>query len=718
MLQAFSRWFTGRGRAERLLSEGRAAEARGDFEAARQRYRAASAAAPRSAAPHLHLGVLLEARGDGDGAFACFRAALAAEPGSPFARYNLGKARFMRGETEGAEADLCAALAARPEFAEAHAVLGILYCGQERWDEAAAALSRAAAQNPADAVSRSWLGSLLVERGRREEARRYLGEALALAPGLAHAHVGLGNMHATERDYAAAATCYRRAVTLDPGDVQAHVNLASALAYMGESKQARDCCDAALALDPENAAARWIRVMAAIPAVRDASEDLATLRARFREELRGLAQWFASGRAVHGHRAVGIQQPFWLAYQDADNVELLQTYGRLCAGLMSAWQARAGLGPLPPESGGALRIAVISQYFRRHAVWDAMVRGWFEALDRSRFELHAFHLGTLRDEETEFAQARAARFHQGPRTLTAWVEALRATRPHAILYPELGMDPMTLKLASLRLAPLQIASWGHPETTGLPTIDFFLSARALEPDAPQAHYAEELVLLPGPGCLLEPEPAPQVCTAAPDWDLPADAPLLLCPGTPYKYAPEHDLVLTAIARTLGRCCLVFFTSRQTALAAKLRHRLEGHFAREGLELDRFARFLPWLPRAEFHALMRRADAMLDTIGFSGFNTALQAIGCGLPVVGYEGRFLRGRLASGLLRYIGMGELVAGDTATYVDLAVRLARDASYRDEVRQRLERGRHVLYGDAAPVRALERFLENALAGYSSDSR
>jgi predicted O-linked N-acetylglucosamine transferase (SPINDLY family) len=86
--------------------------------------------------------------------------------------------------------------------------------------------------------------------------------------------------------------------------------------------------------------------------------------------------------------------------------------------------------------------------------------------------------------------------------------------------------------------------------------------------------------------------------------------------------------------------------------------------------------------------------------------------CGLPVVTCEGRFLRGRLASGILKRAGVQELVASNEARYVELAVQLVRDAGRRDEMRRRIEAGRHVLYRDTAPIRALEDFLQHAVPG------
>ena len=45
-----------------------------------------------------------------------------------------------------------------------------------------------------------------------------------------------------------------------------------------------------------------------------------------------------------------------------------------------------------------------------------------------------------------------------------------------LYYADIGMDPLTYFLAFARLAPVQCVTWGHPVTTGIPTIDYFLSS--------------------------------------------------------------------------------------------------------------------------------------------------------------------------------------------------------------------------------------------------
>ena len=164
--------------------------------------------------------------------------------------------------------------------------------------------------------------------------------------------------------------------------------------------------------------------------------------------------------------------------------------------------------------------------------------------------------------------------------------------------------------------------------------------------------------LPNLGCHVHPRTHEAVAPDLAAWGMDADAPLLICPGTPFKYAPEHDAIFTAIARRLPEGRLVFFQYHTPALSRALEARLRAAFAHDGLEFDRHAIFVPWQDKGPFFGLLGRARVFLDTIGFSGFNTALQAVQCGLPIVARDGRFLRGRLASGILRRLGLHELVA------------------------------------------------------------
>src|SRR5437762_3460112 len=145
---------------------------------------------------------------------------------------------------------------------------------------------------------------------------------------------------------------------------------------------------------------------------------------------------------------------------------------------------------------------------------------------------------------------------------------------------------MESRLAAMRLAPLQLATWSHPETSGLPTIDAYLSAEAFEPEDARGHYSERLIALPHLGCCYSPL-APQ--TEDPRLaalGIGSEAVLALCTGSPFKYAPANDWIFPEIARRAENCRLVFFELDPKPLGAQLKRRLAEAFSRAGLDFPR------------------------------------------------------------------------------------------------------------------------------------
>src|SRR6266705_364824 len=653
-------------------------------------------------------GVIAYQRGEHEQAAERISRALARNASNAPAHNNLGNVLVRQGKLEEAIACYRKALALQPDYVDAHINLGAAFRARGELDEAVACYQRALSLAPDIPTIHSNLGNLLSDRGKPEEAIACYRKALALQPDFAEAHSGLGNALRNEGRLDEAIACHRKALALKPDFPEAHFHLGEALREQDRFNEALGHYQKALSLRPDFPEARWFLAMSQIPAVYEADADPGHYRSAFSRELVELERWFNATRLVKRLKAVGVHQPFYLAYQEENNRSLLQRHGNLCARLMSEWFDRQTFADSPArrDFDGVIRIGIVSHHFRNHSVWNAIIKGWFEQLDRKRFSVHAFYLGVDQDRETLFAQSHASHFEQGGRGLRQWVEAILGQQLDVLIYPGIGMDPITVKLASLRLAPVQVAAWGHPETTGLPTIDYYLSAEDLEPPDAQGNYTEELVALPHLGCFYRPWQADPARPSLDSLGIGTVAPLLLCPGMPFKYAPQHVGVLTEIARRLGRCRFIFFTHQTRNLSEKLRRRLEIVFARSRLDLGDFVTFIPWQNGPEFYGLLQRADVFLDTIGFSGFNTAMQAVECGLPIVTREGRFLRGRLASGILKRMGLQELVAESEEGYIALAVKLVQDAGYRGRIRERIEAGRHLLFEDSAPIRALEDFL------------
>jgi predicted O-linked N-acetylglucosamine transferase (SPINDLY family) len=689
-------------------------KAKGMLDDAMEWFQKAVSLAPNFPSAQSGLGEILAAKGRFEEAAACYRKGIELKPDSAGLYSNLGNVLRSRGLMNDdqkllSDAIDCyhSALTLNPDLPEARSNLGNVLRDVGRLDEAIACYRQALSLNPEFPEACANLGSALDEQGRRDEAIGWLRRAVELQSDSPGALSGLANVLKNAGQVEEAIACYRQALALKPASTEVLYQLGNTLREQDRLDGAIDCYRNVLSLDPEHVQARWALAMCSLPAAFDVNSELENCRKHFSRQLDELDNWFDSTRIANGFKAVGVQTPFYLAYQEENNRDLLRRHGALCARLMANWLDRQPVSiSMKLRRKGRINVGIVSRHFRNHSVWNAIVKGWFQKLDRERFALWGFYLGPDQDEETRYAKEQAERFEQGRGTLLRWVETIAHDSPDILVYPEIGMDPMTVKLASLRLAPVQISTWGHPETSGLPTIDYYLSAEDMEPANAQQYYTEKLVMLPHLGCYVEPR---RIVPLAPDLErlgIKSGVPVLLCPGVPFKYAPQFDWIFPEIASRLGSCCLVFFTHNIPEQSEKLRRRLEREFRSRGLRLKDFVAFIPWQDWGAFHGLLASADVYLDTIGFSGFNTAMQAVDCGLPVVTRKGRFLRGMLASGILKRMGLDGLIAESEEAYIALAVRLAQDSIFRTRVRRQIMDARHLLRADVAPIRALENFL------------
>ena len=131
---------------------------------------------------------------------------------------------------------------------------------------------------------------------------------------------------------------YQEALQLKPELPEAHFYLGSMLQAQGFIDDAIACFRAALALNPESVEAHWSLAMSQLALVYSEDDIPEDSRANFSHALAELDQWFDETRSREGFRAVGVQAPFYLAYQEQNNRPLVSGYGDLCVRLMKRWQ--------------------------------------------------------------------------------------------------------------------------------------------------------------------------------------------------------------------------------------------------------------------------------------------------------------------------------------------------------------------------------------------
>ncbi|WP_158044989.1 tetratricopeptide repeat protein [Skermanella pratensis] len=584
---------------------------------------------------------------------------------------------------------------------------------------------RASAADCYGAVLRRWpdhtgamlaASALLREDGSAEDAAGLCRAALALYPNLTEAHLLLGNQALSAGRAAEAASRYRSALATDPAHGGAQLTLGTALQELGRHDEARKCFGRALAVDRLDASSRFRRCFAELPIIYRDMGEVDRAREAYASRLEELADHYAAAPAAEraaAAAAVGGSQPFYLAYQGRCDLMLQTVYGDLVSVLMAAGYPEFSQ-PLAPRrrNGGPLRIGFVAGHIGRHSAVNVSLRGWADAFDPARVALFCYHTGPASDDETTRFESLSQVFRRGPGRVEDWAEAIRRDDLDALVFGDVGMDPMAARLAALRLAPVQAMSTGHPVTTGLPTMDLYLSSALMEPAGAQAHYRETLVPLPNLGYAYRPLDPPAVPLTRSELGLPDGAPVFWCCQSLFKYLPCDDDLFARIAARLPDALFLFIDYMPAPRVALIfRRRLAAAFARAGLDADRHCRFLPQMDHARFHAVAGLTDVFLDNPSWSGHNTALEALPHGLPIVTLPGVLMRQRHSAAILEMIGIRETIASCRDGYVEIAVRLGSDRRLRADLRHAVRRAAPKAFHDSGAVRALESVLERGSA-------
>lgn len=357
---------------------------------------------------------------------------------------------------------------------------------------------------------------------------------------------------------------------------------------------------------------------------------------------------------------------FLLAYQCENDLPLQSRYGDwLC---MAAAALRPDLAhPFAARKSGPARIGLMSGHWNNTTA-GAYFASWIEALDSAEFDTRIYALGPRFDEVTDELARGSRCFVRLDGDIDAAAETLRAADLDLLIYPELGMDTRLLPIAALRLARRQWSAWGHPVTTGLATIDNYLSCADMEPPDAATHYRERLLLLPGLGTRyrLPPKPERQSREAL---GLPAGR-LVVIPQSLFKIHPDNDQVLLELLSRRPDTRVLLFTSTSRLEARLLSQRLH---TRLGSTLFRKLHFQPMVSRRRFLEILAAADLMLDTVHWSGGNTSLDALRAGLAIATTRSRFMRGRQSAAMLQALGIDQAIAAHAGQLAELACEMLR---------------------------------------------
>jgi protein O-GlcNAc transferase len=589
-----------------------------------------------------------------DAALKYYGEALTIAPEYARAHMNVGNALRQLGRLDEAVAAQRAALHYSPDYAPAHFNLGALLAALGDIAPAETELRDALRLDPDMADAAVVLADVLESAGRLPDAEAELHHALSLRPNFAGAALNLGQLYLRQNQFDDAESALLRAKAMDSSLVSVHAALGSLYANTARGAEAKRAFASALELDPGL----------------KSFESTYLFSLNLRDDLDA-----------------------WTVF--AEHARLGAAVGRAVGAPFKTWSNQ-------PDPDRRVKVGYVSGDFGKHPI-GLFLRPVLERHDRAWFDVYCYSNLRAVDDVTRMLQASVEHW-----SVVAGVEdRLVAEQIHRdeidILVDLSGhMAHNRLAVFARRPAPIQITWLGYLNTSGLSTMDYRISDVHTDPEGATEHlHTERLYRMP----------YSQWCYA-PVYDVPPaqrphpERPDAVVFGSFNQYAKINDSCLDLWCRILARvpeATLVVLDVPQGNTRDAFRQRLAQRFIDPERVLVRGRQGI-----LEYFAAIGNVDIALDTFPYNGATTTLDTLWMGVPLVALRGDRGIARGGYSILQSMQMPELIADDPDEYIDLNVRLARDAGWRNALRATL-RNRLA----ASPLMDPVRFVADLEAGY-----
>jgi protein O-GlcNAc transferase len=677
----------------------------------------------------------------------CFRRVLAISPSLPEGHYNLGNALKDQERFDEAAAAYRKAIQLRSSYAAAWSNLGSIFLHMVNLPEAKGAIQRALALNQKSPSALNNYATILRNEGQLAKAIDHCVAALSINPNHAESYFTLGSALIASLDYAKAIMAYEKGAALKPASKATLFELVNAYAAAGVHAGIVEGLARILKIDPNDARAQMflgitqmergfydeayeafrqsiaavddpavkIRRALSVPPIVASAGDIANLRDGIEKQLDALMT--ETGIIADPYHAQ-LGANFFLAYHAKNDRDLQKKVALLYRKYAPSLNFVAPHCSRNRADRPKLKVGFVSRYISRHSV--SIAYGDVINALSAEADIETYLIST-----TDFSNASVKEMFSAfkgtfvciPASLAYAQQAIAMIELDVLIYLDVGMDPLTFLLAFARLAPAQCVMGGHPDTTGVDTIDYFISAAKVEPEDGDSHYSETLVRMESGGFSFPRPEVPNTFKSRAELGLPLEGNLYFCPMMLQKIHPDFD-------GTVGRILELDPTSH-IVMCESFQHPQWGVLLRE-----RFARvlpaaarervvFIPWIrDKNDFLSAIAISSVILDPFHFGIGTTGSFCFAVGTPMVTLPGEFMRGRVGLMYCRMLNLMECVADSPESYARLAVEIATTPERRNALQKKIIANNSAIFENKQSSNELAEFIRRTASQAEPQAR
>ncbi|MCP4395030.1 MAG: hypothetical protein GY804_12305 [Alphaproteobacteria bacterium] len=554
----------------------------------------------------------------------------------------------------------------------------------------------------------------MLELGHNEQAILFQKKIIEISPNSPDALNKLGKMLETLGNLVAAERQYRIILSIDSNHIDALCNLGNLLRVQENTAEMIEIYKKVLMISPTHSIA--IRAAMSSNAIYNSTNEINNFRQNLEKTLSYLES--LEYRITDPIKEIATTN-FYLSYHGKDNLSIQKRFAnffiKACPSL--TWRS-PHLTNYKRDPEKKIKIGFYSKHMKLHTVGHLML-GILENISKDKFETYIYSPAASKaDEISTRISEKANRYIKLPNDLNIARKTISSHELDIMFYPDIGMEPFSYFLAFSKLAEVQCVFWGHPETTGIPNMDYFISSEDLETkENAEANYSEKLLKTKNFLSYYYYPDMPINFYGREKLGLPKDKKLYVCVQSLFKIHPDFDQILNSILEK-DKNALIVFIGNSTNWNELLMKRFSENIPEHS---NRIA-FTPRLNTEHFMSLLKMADVLLDPIYFSGGKTSFESLAVGNLVVTLPDRFMRSRITDAYYKTLDVAELTAKDEKDYVEIAYRIANDFEYKEKILTKIKHKLNLnlsknaaeaskVFFNIDAIRELEDFFEQALS-------
>ena len=655
---------------------------------------------------YINLGIILKDLGKLKEAEMSTRKAIEINKDFSEAHLNLGIILKDLGKLKEAEMSTRKAIEINKDFSEAHLNLAIILKDFGKFKEAEISTHKAIELRPNYPTNYSNLGIIQKDLGRFTEAEISTRKAIEINPSFADAHYNLGGILLDVGRLEEAEISTRKAIELNHNLINAYSNLGKILKNLGKEEEAKKEELNAIKLDPFNLS-YIISKKLYLSEVPFNTDQIELERAKYKEELKIIENnnnFIFKGDLFSTYA-------FYLAYHNhIDDLSILKKLSKVLSkkeGITN--KSFNKINQIKSyKKRNYIRLGICSDFLYRHSVGN-FFGNIIKDISNSDIKIIIFRgPNSKEDSYSRSIDSIATSIIRLPSSIKEATNIIINQSIDILFYLDIGMSNYTYLLSLSRLALVQVTTLGHPTTSGVDQIDYFISCKEYETSESDKFYSERLIKLSRIPVNYSIPKIKKSTFKLSNLDIPKNSFLIGIPHSPFKFHPDYDFILDKILESIPNSIFFFADSIKTSQTEALKYR----WSKKTKHLNKRTIFHPRVDFDNFLAIVENLDIILDPFYFGMGNTFYHAMAFNIPVVTMPTNHIKSRHAYAGYKQMGIRNApIADSPENYISICKKLATNKIYIDNIKNEIKlKAKTYLFNDKLIYKEFIAFFKESI--------